>query len=158
MSSSSLTQYLPAPMALARGTCVGLGLLGMATGSLALFNPGMFLKTFFCLPNAPASTIESARRNAFIRVLGGRTIASAVGIFGLAALKLDRAIGVSCIAAVIAGGVDGWSVFNFRPAQELTGKGAEADGKEAFKAALCHWALLGCLPFMGGWMVMNGEH
>ncbi|KAI1267195.1 hypothetical protein F5Y18DRAFT_331554 [Xylariaceae sp. FL1019] len=152
-----LNRYLPAPMVLARGTCVGLGLLGCATGSLALFNPGLFIKTFFCLPSAPASTIEGAEGNAFIRVLGGRTIASAVGIFGLAAYKLDRAIGISCIAAVIAGVVDGWSVLNFRAAQELTGESAEAGRKEDFKAALCHWALLGCLPFMGWWMVINGE-
>ncbi|KAI1110384.1 hypothetical protein F5Y14DRAFT_455116 [Nemania sp. NC0429] len=62
----------------------------------------------------------------WIILLGGRTIASGVGMLSCAALGLDRALGVGLCASIVAAGVDGWVVVRYGPRLLLGGDNSEA--------------------------------
>ncbi|KAI1331266.1 hypothetical protein F5Y16DRAFT_395705 [Xylariaceae sp. FL0255] len=169
---------LPSPIVMARTAGGLLGALGLVTGTMALTRPTSFMPQFFAVQTPSslpsASSMQKDNRNPLIRVLGGRTLASGFGLIALAALKLDRAIGVMLCCSIIAGGVDGWAVYRHRADYVAQLKGEDASGhlasggasastkdekedKEAFKAAFGHWALLGVFSAMGAWMIGAAE-
>ncbi|KAI0435963.1 hypothetical protein F4803DRAFT_543835 [Xylaria telfairii] len=162
------------PMGLARGATSLLAILGLTMGTRSILYPEAFRDAFF--GRAPPKPITATPKNGgagggkeeedanpWIILLGGRTIASGIGMLGCAALGLDRALGVCLCGSIVAGVVDGWVVMRYGPkllledGESVSAKERKEVEKVTFRTGISHWCFLGTFSIMGGWMAYAAE-
>ena len=131
----------PAPLSIVRSTAACIGLMGVFANGRALINPQAYALSFGFPPGS--LTVRDANRNSFIRVLGGRSLASCLALLFCVYCDCNKALAILLNSFAFGGLVDGWTLQQAARTSEADASASEEkedEQKILQRAAWGHWS------------------